>query len=290
MRKRRKFVQTAAAALIVVCLMGMTACGQKPTKQASSPNAGETAGKAQKSAADIFAKSMEASAKLESFSVSMNTKQSFDQAGNKTDIQSKIDMDVIMKPQMSFKQSVTMNSAGKDVKIEEYLTKDGLYMKDLSSGQWMKIPKEQMDTIMSSISKKQLDPSKQFEKLKQFANDFTLTENSDEYTIKLTANGDKFKEFLKNELKSAMGDNPGMEQLLQSTSAAKITALDYTFVIDKKTQLMKSLNMNLELEMDVQGQKISMVQHLEGSYANYNGVKPFELPKEALDAKTPDTP
>ncbi|RKN84287.1 DUF6612 family protein [Paenibacillus ginsengarvi] len=301
MKKRNKWLQTGAVAVLAASLLVLAACGQKPegsgAAPVSSPVGTETAVKAPETAkpadqpkkanaSDVIQKTMEAASKLDSFTTNMNMKQTMEQAGNKTDMQSVIAMDVVMKPQMSFKQTMSMNMLGQDIKMESYMTKDGFFMKEPTTGQWMKLPKEQSDLMLSAVSSDQLDPSKQLEKLKPFLNDFVLTESGDDYTVKLTAGGDKFNEFIKNEMKSYMNSNPNMEKLLeQNMSAIKITSVDYTFTVDKKTQYPKSMKVNMDLEMDIQGQKMRLVQNIDGTYSNHNGIKEIALPKEALEAK-----
>lgn len=305
MKRQTKLTRTAAAALLVGMLL-LSACGQKPeepgTAAANSPNTTEATtkptGESSKpvepvkaaTGADVFAKTMEASAKLESFTVAMNSKQTMEQAGTKMDIQSKIDMDFIMKPQISFKQVMTVNMSGQDVKMDMYFTKDGFFMKDSSTGQWTKLPKEQMDQMMGMISNEQLDPSKQMEKLKQFANDFTVSESGGDYVVKLSATGEKFNSFIKNEIKDSMGDNPQMGAMLeQSMSAMSIKTVEYTYTVDKKTYNPKSMKVSMDLDMDIQGQKMRMIQDMEGTYSNYNSIKEITVPKEALEAKTVGT-
>ncbi|MFK7691803.1 DUF6612 family protein [Paenibacillus sp. HJGM_3] len=301
MRLRNYLAQSAAVLLLTASLISLTACSQKPQESGATPTASagvgdssiKTVNEKPKSvtASDVIAKTMETSAKLESFSVSMNTKQTIEQAANKMDIQAKIEMDIVQKPQLTFKQSMSMQMMGQDVKMDMYLTKDGFFMKEPTSGQWMKLPRDQMDQIMSTMSEDQMDPLKQLDKLKAFASDFTLSETNDDYTVKLTANGEKFNEFIKNEMKAYMGNNPNMETMLnQTTSAVKITSVDYSFTIEKKTQYPKSMKVNMDLEMDLQGQKMRMVQNIDGTYSNYNGIKEIALPKEALEANAVNMP
>lgn len=294
MKKRNKVWRTTAVAILSVCLLA--ACAQKPEENGvnptAAPNVSEPAVKPSettksKLASDVIMKTMVVSSKLESFSVKMNTKQTIEQAAGKMDLQAKIDMDLVMKPQMSFKQSMTMNMMGQDMKMDSYFTKDGFFMKEPTSGQWMKLPREQMDQMMGAISEEQLDPSKQLEKLKPFANDFALTESNDDYTVKLSAGGDKFNEFIKKEMKSYLGSSPELDQLMnQGASSFKISNVEYTFTIDKKTQFPKSMKVFMDMEMDVQGQKMRIVQNLDGTYTNFNGIKEIVLPKEALEAKS----
>lgn len=305
MRSETKRMRALAAVLLVGMLL-LAACGQKPENPgaggANSPGqneagahppggtspapSGKPAEQGKTAGADVFAKTIEASAKLESFSVAMNTKQTIEQAGTKTDIQSKIDMDVIMKPQMSFKQALAMNMAGQEMKMDMYLTKDGFYMQNAPTGQWMKLPREQMDQLMGGLTNAEMDPSKQLEKLKQFADDFAISESGGDYVVKLSATGDKFNDFLKNELKESMGGNPQLGDVLnQSMSAVSFKQVEYTYTVDKKTYNPKSMKVSMDMEMDIQGQKMRLVQTIDGAYSNYNAIKEIVVPKEALEAQ-----
>jgi len=302
MKKQTKLKKAATSVLLVLCVAALAACGQKPAEpagqtpaasngtEASSPaKTGETPKPAEtpkaSTASEIFMKSMEVTAKLDSYTVNMNAKQNIEQGANKMDIQSKIDMDVVMKPQMSFKQTMSMNMMGQDMKMEIYMTKDGIFMKESTTGQWMKLPQEQIDQVMGALSSEQLDPAKQFEKLKEFANDFTMTESGDTYTVVLSANGDKFNDFIQKEIQNNMGSDPAMQEVVkQAASGMKITKMEYSFTIDKKTYYPKNMKVNMDFDMDVQGQKMRMIQAIDGTYANYNGVKEITVPKEALEA------
>lgn len=296
--------RAAISAVCAVSIAALAACGQKPaepsngaTPVATAPNTtGQPAGTGDKggtadakkvqSAADVLSKTLETSAKLDSVSVSMDTKQTIDQGGQKMDIQSAIVMDIVMKPAVSFKQSVTTNMAGQDVRMETYMTKDGFFMKEPTSGQWMKLPAEQMDQLLSAMSGEQLDPSKQLEKLKPFANDFTMTEDGDAYIVKLAANGDKFAGFIQSEIAANMGNEPELGEVLkQSMSGLNIRKAEYAFAIDKKTFYPKSITVDMDLDMDMQGQTMKLVQHVQGTYTGYNNVKEIIVPQEALNAQ-----
>ncbi|WP_409341872.1 DUF6612 family protein [Paenibacillus sp. MBLB4367] len=305
MTQRKRMAKLIMAALLGGSLLAVTACGQKaadtgaqPSASASpggaasvSPSASASASPSAKpseapqagGAAAVFAKSIEGAAKLESYTVSMNMKQQIEQGGNKTDIASKIDMDLVMKPETMFKQVMSMNTAGQNVNMEMYYVKNGLYMKDPTSGSWMKLPAEQMNAAIQGLSNEQFDPSKQLDKLKAFTNDMVLSESGDTYTIKLTASGDKFNDFIINELKSS-GDKESMDAMLSAMSGLKVKSMEYTISIDKKTYFPKSLVMAMDMEMEIQGQKMHLVQNIDGTYSNYNSVKEIVVPKEALES------
>ncbi|RAV09394.1 DUF6612 family protein [Paenibacillus contaminans] len=304
MFKRKRMAKLVMTALLGGSLLALSACGQKGTETGAQPPASASPGAASvspsaaasaspsakpsqapeaKGAAAIYAKSIEGAAKLESFSVSMNIKQNIEQGGNKTDMTSKLDMDVVMKPEQTFKQVMSTNMMGQDIKMEMYFVKDGFFMKDMTSGTWMKLPQEQMNAALQGASEEQLDPSKQLDKLKAFTDDMELTESGDAYTIKLNASGDKFNDFIKNELKNS-GNAEQMDALVGAMSGMKVNKMAYTFTIDKKNYFPKAMTVDMDMEMDIQGQKISMVQSIDGTYSNYNSVKEIVVPKEALES------
>jgi hypothetical protein len=301
--------KAATAVLCAACIAALAACGQKPTEpsgaqgapaasnetqtpapQTPAPadeNAKQPESQSAKTASDVFEKSLEASSKLNSLSISMDMKQTMEQGGDKMDIASKIDMDIVMKPDVSFKQSVSTNVQGQDVKMEMYLTKDGFFMKPTEEGPWMKMPADQMNPLMSSLSGDKLDPSKQLEKLKLFVDDFTLDGKGDDYIVSLSASGDKFNAFISNELAETMGSNPELGEMIeQSASAMNINKLEYKFVIDKKTYYPKAMNVQMDIGMDVQGETMNMVQQMDGVYTGYNNIKEIVVPQEALNAQT----
>ena len=300
MFKRKRMAKLVMTALLGGSLLALSACGQKGTETgasaspgaasvspsaaaSASPSAKPSQAPEAKGAAAIYAKSIEGAAKLESFSVSMNIKQNIEQGGNKTDMTSKLDMDVVMKPEQTFKQVMSTNMMGQDIKMEMYFVKDGFFMKDMTSGTWMKLPQEQMNAALQGASEEQLDPSKQLDKLKAFTDDMELTESGDAYTIKLNASGDKFNDFIKNELKNS-GNAEQMDALVGAMSGMKVNKMAYTFTIDKKNYFPKAMTVDMDMEMDIQGQKISMVQSIDGTYSNYNSVKEIVVPKEALES------
>lgn len=307
MFKRKRMAKLVMTALLGGSLLALSACGQKGEETgaqsspsaAASPSAGASASPSAaasaspsakpsqapeaKGAAAIYAKSIEGASKLESFSVSMNIKQNIDQGGNKTDMTSKMDMDVVMKPEKTFKQVMNTNMMGQDIKVEMYFVKDGFFMKDPNSGTWMKLPQEQMNAALQGASDEQLDPSKQLDKLKAFADDMEVTESGDDYTIKLNASGEKFNDFIKNELKNS-GNADQMDALVGAMSGMKVNKMAYTFTIDKKNYFPKAMTVDMDMEMDIQGQKMKLVQTMDGTYSNYNSVKEIVVPKEALES------
>lgn len=307
MRKRKSMTKTALVALLAGLLL-VTACGQKPTEAdpsaagnpgteaqapgASTPgNAGNTNEPAKNEpvktakGSEVFEKALNASAKLESFKTVMTMKQNMDINGQKMDMATKMDMDMIVKPKIAFKQAMEMTVAGQATKMDMYYTEEGLFLRESTSGQWMKMPAEALDQAQGLIQQDQMDLAKQMEKLKQFADDMQVSESADSYTIKLVASGEKFNDFIKSELDSLT--NGQMNEMMSAAmSGVNVKSLEYTYVVDKKNYYPTSMIMDMAMEMDVQGQKINMVQNMEGTYSSYNSIKSITVPAEALQAAT----
>lgn len=304
MRKRKSMKKTAAVALLAGLLL-VTACGQKPTEadpsasgnpgiEAQTPAAPGSTNEPAKTepvktakGSEVFEKALNASAKLESFKAVMTMKQNMDINGQKMDMVTKVDMDMMVKPKLAFKQAMEMTAAGQATKMDMYYTGEGLFLRESTNGQWMKLPAEALEQAQGLIQQDQMDLAKQMEKLKQFADDMQVSESADSYTIKLKASGEKFNDFIKNELGSLTGGQ--MDEMMSAAmSGVNVKSLEYTYVVDKKNYYPTSMIMNMAMEMDVQGQKINMVQHMEGTYSSYNSIKSITVPAEALQgAQTP---
>ncbi|GAB2676030.1 DUF6612 family protein [Paenibacillus thermoaerophilus] len=287
---------TAGTLTLAACGAGKNTDGETGSSSSASPSAAASASPpasaqptvqpsaspASLSAADIYAKSTEATAKLDSFAVSMNMKQLIDQGGNKLDVDTDIVMDLALKPKAAFKQQMTMKAQGQQLEMELYLIEDGLFLKEPTSGQWARLPAEQLEQVMQGISQEALDPAKQLEKMKPFLNDLAMSESDSHYTIKLSASGDKFNNFLRKELENNASLGGGGANL--GTLGMNVKKADYTFSIDKKTFYPDTMKIEMDMEMNNQGQPFNISQTMQGEYSKFNEIKEITVPSEALNA------
>ncbi|TCZ75779.1 hypothetical protein E0485_15465 [Paenibacillus albiflavus] len=230
-------------------------------------------------AAEVYKKTQEASQKLDSFGMDMDMKMNMAAGTDKMDMNTAVNASIIMKPDLQMDMLMDLNMAGQQVKMQMVLVKDGLFVKDPSNA-WTQMPKEQVDLMMGS-SKEQYDPSAQLDQLKQFADDFSMTESSEAYTLKLEATGEKFKKFMQEEMKKQLASQQNMGALAENMPEFTFNKAEYVFVIDKKTFNPKEVNMVLDAEFTVEGQKVQMNIDMKATYNKFNEIKEIKLPEGA---------
>ncbi len=261
----------------------LAACGQtaKPVDNAQ----GNKEGKKETSALtleEVFAKTTAASEDLKSFSVvmDMNMEMSSDQEESSMNMQSAIEMDAVTDP-MAFHQKMKMLMAGEELETENYFSKDGMFMLDPTSGQWMKFPQEMTDVFLQTVDQQQSNPAVQLKQLEKFIGDFTFEQDDKQFILKLKASGDKFNDFVKETVAASMPPELSQDEFLNNMN---ISSVDYEIFIDKKTFHPSVFNMNLEMEMTIEEQTIQMKQELKSQYKNYNELETITIPQEVLDS------
>lgn len=270
----------------------LSACGQADEPVEAEPAKDETAAetKAEKKKEEapaqdkdltmkqVFEKAIEKNNDVKSFASKMETKQKIDVAGQQMDINSKIDMKFITEP-MALQQKMKMDTPDGPQEVEAYVTKDGFYMYEMNEKMWVKLPKEYSDEILQ-MAGPQANPSAQLEDMLKYADDFSYEEKDDSYILNLKAGGEKFDQFVKENMENAMGGNlPSDSEELDNL---KIKQMEYKMVIDKETFYMKGLDMKMETESEVQGEKMSMHLDLKSVYSDFNQIKKIEIPEEAV--------
>lgn len=230
-------------------------------------------------AADVYKKSLEASQKLESLGMDMTMKMNMAVGADKVDLDSTIAADVIMKPELQMDMKMDVSMLGQQVKMQMVLVKDGFYMMD-PAGNWAQMPKEQADLMIGS-TKDQIDPAAQMNQLKEFAEDFTMTETDSDYTLKLTATGDKFKKFMQDQVKKQLSSQQALSGMAGDMPDVTFNKAEYTLVIDKKTYNSKAVDMILDAEFTAEGEKVSMVMDMKSKFNKYNEVKEIKVPEGA---------
>lgn len=173
-----------------------------------------------------------------------------------------------------------MGEETESFETESYFSEDGMFFYEPSTSQWMKFPQEMTDTFLQ-MSGQQSNPGEELKKLQQFVEDFTFEQDSKNYILKLKASGEKFNDFIKE---TAVQQLPPEMSAEDALSGMKINAVEYEILVDKKTFYPVALNMNMDLEMTIEGQTISMKQKMNGQYSNYNSVEAITVPQEVIDS------
>ena len=274
--------------LVGVCilLILLTACSQPatPTKETSKESTSDL------TLQNVFTQSLAQSEKLDSLSASIDMTQVVEIPAQKISMEtsSKMDMDMIVEPLSLHQEGTTsMNMLGEEtlgapaeMKIESYLSDQGFFMFDSMSSQWLKLPKDMYEQIMS-MSKNQADPSQQLKDLESFMDDFTFEQDEHSYILKLAASGDEFNTLMQKQLADTMPDMVVKEQeLLENMNVEKV---NFEIFIDKQTFNILTLNMVIDMTMAVEGENMRITQDIKSSYSKFNEVKSIEIPQDVIN-------
>lgn len=274
--------------LVGVCilLILLTACSQPatPTKETSKESTSDL------TLQNVFTQSLAQSEKLDSLSASIDMTQVVEIPAQKISMEtsSKMDMDMIVEPLSLHQEGTTsMNMLGEEtlgapaeMKIESYLSDQGFFMFDSMSSQWLKLPKDMYEQIMS-MSKNQADPSQQLKDLESFMDDFTFEQDEHSYILKLAASGDEFNTLMQKQLADTMPDMMVEEQeLLENMNVEKV---NFEIFIDKQTFNILTLNMVIDMTMAVEGENMRITQDIKSSYSKFNEVKSIEIPQDVIN-------
>ncbi|MNV85939.1 hypothetical protein D3C71_1799270 [compost metagenome] len=147
-----------------------------------------------------------------------------------------------------------------------------------SQGTWTKLPDTTKDQLMGTI-KNQASPEKQLEQFKSITKDTKVTDDGGNYVMSATVSGENVKELAKKMVNSSGSANPQMDAMMEQMN---IKSMKMTYAIKKDDYTPVSMNVEMTMDMDQQGQKISMDMKMDSTFSNYNKVAEIKVPAEAL--------
>nr|WP_106779473.1 DUF4367 domain-containing protein [Lysinibacillus timonensis] len=217
---------------------------------------------------DVLGKMIESSSSLESYSIEMDIdidmeemKQSITASG-----------DITHNPD-AMNLNMSMEMPGMTMDTEMYVLEDEAYMSMF--GEWMKMSSEELGmTSFDQLNKEEM------EKLKQFTEQFEMTEDKDKYILTLSGNDEAYKVLVEDLVSSSMGDlsmDPYMEELINSITIKK---MNLEFHIDKESFIQTGYVFDIELEMDEEGTIIPLKMNGEATISNINAVEPIAIPED----------
>ena len=238
----------------------------------------------------VFDKSLAQSESIKSLNAEVKMSQSIEVPSQNVEMNTvtNMNMDMFVEPLSIYQKGTTSTLVpGEDssvqpqkVEIESYMTDKGFFMHHSMSGQWVKLPADMYDQMMS-MSQKQADPSQQLKDLEMFKDDFSFEQTEDMYVLKLSASGDKFNELIKKQVTETItAMKLDQENMLKDMNIEKV---DYEIFIDKKTFNTKVFNMDLKMSVSVEGEEMKMSQDLKSTFDKFNEIEPITVPQEVLD-------
>ncbi|MFJ7920468.1 DUF6612 family protein [Lysinibacillus fusiformis] len=239
----------------------------------------------------VYDKAVDRQSDIKSASANMDmtqvTKVGSGEEAMEFSINSKMEMDIIVDPlamhlsgSMSMPDMMNEGQETTDMPIEMYMKKDaGLFMKDVTTDSWLKLPDENFDAILDQTAAS-ADAKEQLEQLKKFINDFTFEQTDKEYVLTLEAKGDKFKELIDSEINKSIEDMGLEENPMDQLTIEKI---NYVLHIDKETFDTKKMDMNFDLKMAVEGDELLMNTKSVVTYTDFNHLKTIDIPQSIVD-------
>ena len=266
--------------------MGLVACGET-----AEPASGDKAAKDEDSemtAEEVYTKSMEASEGITSLHADIVTDQVMEMQPEGMSMNMKVNsaMDMTIDP-LAFHQTAETSVVSDDIEntnpmsMEMYFTDQGLYMYEETMATWLKMPDESIEDLKGLADQQTADPSQQLEELAEFQDDFTFKQTADEYILTLDASGEQFKELMDQQLEKTLGQ---ME--LEAQTALEdmtIHSVNYIITIDKETFLTNSMDMTMEMDMNIEGELMNIKSDVQADYSNYNEIEAITIPAEALE-------
>ncbi|MDN7229056.1 hypothetical protein QWY15_17420 [Planococcus sp. N064] len=266
--------------------MSLAACGE--TAEPAAGTADKKEANSELTLEEVFAKFQEASEDIKSLHADMvnNQVMSIESAGMEMEIAMDIAMDMTLDPIAFYqKAETTMVSeemgSPEPMAMEMYMTKEGMYMNDPTIGSWIKMPGENIEDLQAMMEQQTADPSQQLEDLKAFEDDFTFEQSEDEYILKLDAAGEEFQALIDKQMEQFLGQ---MELEAQTAMEdMKINAVAYEIFIDKETFLPNNMNVDMDIDMNIEGDSVNIQSDLESAYSKYNEIDAITVPAEVIE-------
>lgn len=271
--------------LIGLLLFVLTACNST-----AEPQSGATSKSSDLTLEEVYNKAIERQNELKSVSGSIAMDQTIGFGTGEESIEmttkSDLKLDMVTDPvSMYMDGTMTMGEPTAEgdasMDMEMYMSKEGMYMFDSQTNQWVKLPSEEFDAIMGQTAN-QVNTSEQLEQMKSFINDFTFEQSEDQYILTLEAASDKFTKYMLEQMKinQTLGLSEEDTQMLENT---KVENLNYKIEIDKETFDMTTMDMNVTFTMDIEGESMTIKTDMVTKFDNFNGVKEITNPQEVID-------
>ncbi len=279
----KKWKMLVVASVLTLALAGCNSTAT-PTSESASNQKNELTLK------QVFDKSLAQSASIKSLNADVDMSQLIEVPSQNVEMNTdtNMNMDMFVEPLSIYQKGTTSTLVPdedssmhpQEVEIESYMTDEGFFMHHSMSAQWVKLPADMYEQMMS-MSQKQADPSQQLKDLEMFRDDFSFEQTEDMYVLKLSASGDKFNELIKKQVTETI---PAMKldqkNMLKDMNIEKV---DYEILIDKNTFNTSAFNMVLKMSVSVESEKMEVSQDLKSTFTKFNEIEPISVPQDVLD-------
>lgn len=230
---------------------------------------------------EAFLKTLiEKNSELNSFSAKMDIEQEMAVDGETLKMDIALLLDFVVDPLGMYQHmKMTMEELnGIEITTEAYMTKDGYYMYDSTSDQWIKYDIGEWEDYLYI----DIDPQTQFEIMNKFIEDLTVYERDDVYEIHFDVSNASFQELLEFIVNFPdVGFDVDLEELgLQF----QIEKMNIVSTIDKETFFPIRDEIDTKITMNVDGEEMSIVQRIAGTYDKHNEIDEIVIPQDVIDS------
>ncbi|MGM9922061.1 MAG: DUF6612 family protein [Bhargavaea sp.] len=281
----KKLLMAMAAGTLT---LGLAACNETAEPTEGTPKEKQS----DLTAEEVYEKALTASQEMKSAEAKVEMDQKISIPSQEVEMNTVTDMDMEMTLDplaMHQKGTMSMSAAGGEemsMDLDVYMTEDGtMYMRDPQGEQWIKMTGAVPG--LDQLTQQQPDPSEQLEQLQEYAKDMKFEQNENEYILKLTADGEKFNELIKQTLHEQLPPEM-LEQMGEEEQKAlenmEINDLQYEMFVDKETFNMTAMNMVMAMTIEEQGETLNIDIDSNTAYSNINGIEKIEIPQEVIDS------
>lgn len=266
--------------------IGLSACSE--TAEPASGDK-ETKGEDSKlTVQEVYTKSVKASEDITSVHADIVTDQTMAMEGDGMEMEMTVDssMDMTIDP-IAFHQKAETSIVSEDIdnaspmNMEMYFTDQGMYMYEETMATWLKMPDESIGDLKALADQQTADPSQQLEELAEFKDDFTFKQTEEAYILTLEASGEKFKKLMDQQLDKTLGQMElEAEMILEDMT---IHSVNYVITIDKETFLTTSMDMKMDMDMNIEDEMMNIKSDMQADYSNFNEIKAITIPAEVLE-------
>ena len=266
--------------------IGLAACGET-----AEPASGDEPAKGQDSdltVEEVYAKSVEASEGITGLHADILTDQVMAMEAEGMEINMKMDsaMDMTTKP-LAFHQTAETAIRSEEIEnsnpmsMEMYYTDQGMFMYEETMATWLKMPDDSIEDLKGLADQQTADPAQQLEELAEFQDDFTFEQSEEEYILTLDASGEKFQQLMDQQLDKTLGQMEIEAQMVLEDMT--IHSVNYVIHIDKETFLTNSMDMMMDMDMNIEGETMNIKSDVQADYSQYNEIDAITVPAEVLE-------
>ncbi|SFS78075.1 DUF6612 family protein [Paenibacillus sp. 453mf] len=234
-------------------------------------------------AEELLKQVSESSSSIESYSMDTNITQNITMAvegqEQSQDVEMNMKQDMVLSPIAVYQEITTsMPELGGDQEIMQYITEDAIYSQ--VDGSWMKLPQESIGPLVEQF-KAQGSAAEQYDQLNSIASEIEVTEEEDVYWLKANLSGDGVKDLAQEMIAQQGAADPQMAAMMEQMD---IKSIDLSYSVNKDTYYPADMTYNMEMSMEMEGQNVTIVMAMDGSFSEYNELDGIEIPQEVLDA------